>query len=223
PGAPGTGAPGRRRRVSCTLVVTVACAVAAALLGTYFLGVLPGQEGKSGNDAGKSPGPHVTASGQSSTDPDPTSSDGGGSTEGATGGAEPTPTATGRSSEPPGSGEPGAGAVPEAFLGKWQGNITTQKGLPGGQLTVTIKQGAKGAFVASGGTSLAGTTCEGRWKLRTASAKRLTAESVGTSDSPLCDNTDSTDVFTLGDDGSLRFASRAGPSGKPTGTLRKIG
>lgn len=191
----GTGEGGGRRRVSCTVVVSLACGVAALLLGSYFLGFLgflPGQGGGNQDSAGEKPTPGPTpgsSSGSGSSAPD---------------------------DEGPGGGP---GTVPKALIGEWRGNLTFRSGNPGGEMTVTFKNGGKGDTVAEGTTRLAGLACEGTWKLRSVEGRKLTVDSYDESDKPgICAGDVKGDTFTL-DGEKLRFAS--GGSG-PTGTLRKV-
>ncbi|MER7411703.1 serine/threonine-protein kinase [Streptomyces cacaoi] len=190
-GAGADGGTAGRRRVSCTLVLTLACVVAAALLGTYVLGVLgvlPGTGGERDNSA------------------DPSASHS----------ARPGDRPTNRPSD-------GARAtVPEKFLGDWRGDLTTDKGLPGGTLTITFRGGGKGDVVATGKVSMAGTACGGEWRLLSATDRALRVEASKTTDSPLCTEGDE-ETFTLRADGSLRYESANEASGNAAGTLRKAG
>ncbi|WP_019354158.1 serine/threonine-protein kinase [Streptomyces sp. AA1529] len=191
---------GPRRRVSCTLVVTLACVVAAALLGTgYVAGLLPGLR-DSGHDNTAEPPPAATKPPGKGTKEPP---DGGGS----------------------GGGPDGAGAgVPEEFVGTWRGDLTSRKGVPLGTLTVTVKEGDPGDTVATGSSKLVGTECAGRWKLVSATDDRLVVDASGTEPgSKLCARGGSAEEFRLGEDHRLRYASHEESSGYAVGTLRKIG
>ncbi|MEU3190994.1 serine/threonine protein kinase, partial [Streptomyces sp. NPDC006992] len=196
------GVEGRpRRRVSCTLVVTLACVVAAALLGTgYVAGLLPGVR-DSGRDNTAEPPPAATKGppGKGTKEPP----DGGGS----------------------GGGSDGAGSgVPEDFVGTWRGDLTSRKGVPLGTLTVTVKEGDPGDTVATGSSKLVGTECAGRWKLVSATDDRLVVDASGTEpSSKLCARGGSAEEFRLREDDRLRYESHEESSGYAVGTLRKIG
>ncbi|MEW2219856.1 serine/threonine-protein kinase [Streptomyces sp. NPDC006990] len=190
-----------RRRVSCTLVVTLACVVAAALLGTgYVAGLLPGVR-DSGRDNTAEPPPAATKGppGKGTEVPP----DGGGS----------------------GGGSDGAGSgVPEDFVGTWRGDLTSRKGVPLGTLTVTVKEGDLGDTVATGSSKLVGTECAGRWKLVSATDDRLVVDASGTEpSSKLCARGGSAEEFRLREDDRLRYESHEESSGYAVGTLRRIG
>ncbi|MFE9393358.1 serine/threonine-protein kinase [Streptomyces sp. NPDC006784] len=191
---------GPRRRVSCTLVVTLACVVAAALLGTgYVAGLLPGV-GDSGRDNTAEPPPTATKGPPDKATKEPP--DGGGS---------------GGGSDGDGSG------VPEDFVGTWRGDLTSRKGVPLGTLTVTVKEGDPGDTVATGSSKLAGTECAGRWKLVSATDDRLVVDASGTEpSSKLCAAGGSAEEFRLRGDDRLRYESHEETSGYAAGTLRKI-
>ncbi|MEU5833163.1 serine/threonine-protein kinase [Streptomyces diacarni] len=200
PGEDGAGAR-RGRRVSCTLVLSLACVVAAALFGTYFAGILPGTGG-SGHDNSAEPPPK--------DDPPQKGSDGGGS--------------SGGSDKDPPAGGGGPATVPKGFLGKWRGDLYSERGIPVGTLTVTIKQGGKGDTVATGTAELGGTECSSEWVLVSASGKRMVADASGSEPtSPLCAPGSPDEEFTLRENGRLRLQTHGDGNGDASGTLRKIG
>ncbi|MDJ1133775.1 serine/threonine-protein kinase [Streptomyces iconiensis] len=202
----GSGERAGRRRVSCTVVVSFACVVAAALLGSYFLGFLgflPGQGDSAGDDSARPrPTPTVSDSGDAN-------GSGGSGDPGGSGGSEPT-------------GKPGGKvAVPREVVGTWRGDLTFKSGTPGGEMTVKFEEGGKDETVAKGATRITGLECTGTWKLRDFDGKKLTLDSYDSSNAPgICTGDVKGDTFTLVGKDTLRFAS--GGEG-PTGTLRKTG
>ncbi|MFD8737667.1 serine/threonine-protein kinase [Streptomyces sp. NPDC059618] len=132
--APGTG--GQGRRMSCTVALAVAGALAAVTVGSAFLfDLLPGT-GKDdhGSVAGGRPSPtasrSLSATGPSATAEDP------GSTASA---PEPAPTASGS-----GRGTP-LSSIPASYLGTWEGDGLGLSGtLPMGTFRVTVHQAAVG-------------------------------------------------------------------------------
>ncbi|AXK33059.1 serine/threonine protein kinase [Streptomyces armeniacus] len=180
----------RGRQLSCTLVLSVAGALAVALItGTFVFDLLPG--GGGANESGK---------------------DNGGQPPGVTEPPSPTPSA-----------EPTAGDVPAAFLGKWRGSVKMDSGLPGGTLTVTFKNGAKGDRIAQGKVELAGLSCPGSWKLTSASSDKLRTDGSSPSNVQGCTNGSTNEEFTLRKDGTIRYESNDDAGGNVAGTLRKIG
>ncbi|GAA1357248.1 serine/threonine-protein kinase [Streptomyces beijiangensis] len=120
---------GRRgRRVSCTLALAVAGALAAVTIGGSFLyNELRDQGTSHGDSAAGRPSSSASASGPAS----------GSATE-------PTPSGT---PAPTSSGAPASGSVPAAYSGNWQGQVAVTvlgKPLPAGTLTVVLKQGGAG-------------------------------------------------------------------------------
>jgi serine/threonine protein kinase len=193
-GEPGQG--GRRgRRVSCTLVVSFACVVAAALLGTYFL-VLPGTGGSQDNSA--EPPAHTGEPGDSGS--------GGG-------GSDQSHTAT-----------PGPATVPEGLVGRWKGDLYSRSGTSAGTLTVTIEQGRTGDTVVTGSFERRGKECPSRWKLVSADDTGFKADASGAA-APAkgCPKGGTKEEFTLRKHDRLRYESHAGSGADASGTLRKIG
>lgn len=187
------GAGPRGRRLSCTLVLSVACVLAVALLaGAFFSGLLPFHTPGSDEPPAATPGGKGQDKGK------------GGHKGGEEGGKAPE------------------GSVSRKFVGSWKGAETyTDSGAPAGEFHITIKRGKKGARIGYGGTTLAGLECKGSYYLASASPKKLVAHSRNDNDSPFCTSSDH-DEFTLGDDGALHHVS-ADSSGKNgvKGTLRK--
>ncbi|WP_326688678.1 serine/threonine protein kinase [Streptomyces sp. NBC_01795] len=176
---------GGRRRVSCTLVVTLACVVAAAALsGSYFLGLFPGRN--KGNSDTAHPKPPASERG------------GGQETE-----------------------------LPQAFVGKWQGNVAYGNDVPDDRMTIDFQRGGKGDKVATGGTRIAklDIECTGYWKLRSVKGQKVTMDYYSTG-TKTCSEDFKGEVFTLRDNKTLKYQSGIGSEtgGKgASGTLRKVG
>ncbi|MGP3953015.1 protein kinase domain-containing protein [Streptomyces sp. 7N604] len=175
----------RPRRLSCTVVLSVAAALAVGTTTAYFLGLMPGTWG--GGDSGTNSS-HDTS----------------------------TPAATAPSAA--------GSAVPKAFLGTWQGSLTSENGVPGGQMTITIERGKVGQKVASGDITLSALKCRSLWRLVRAEPTELVMNSrfKETEGQPLCSSGSTEERFTLKSDGSIGYAAKDEPAGNPTGTLRKL-
>ncbi|MFF8847160.1 serine/threonine-protein kinase [Streptomyces sp. NPDC015127] len=183
----------RARRVSCTLALTVAGALAAVTVGSTFLfDRWPGR----GADGG----------------------------QGTNDAAAPPPTAAASSS--PGK----ADGVPAAFLGTWTGPATERSGLPHGTVTVTFTKGTKGQDVVRSTNSISvlgvSVECYGVGRLASATSRmvrieeRTDPEREGTAGK--CTSGKAVLVFTLADDGTLRYQSHEEAAGTPTATLAKV-
>ncbi|MFJ3585829.1 serine/threonine-protein kinase [Streptomyces sp. NPDC090127] len=225
PGGPTPTAPTERRatlslagrRVSCTLALALAGALAAVTLGAGFLyDLLPG--GDRGADAGKTPGSTSSASPPDASEP----------TTG-TPSREPTPTEpTPAPSTPPTNTAPFA-AVPAAFVGTWTGPTTEANGSPHGDFTVVVAKGRTGEDVVrtTHTISVLGTTvsCHGIGRLTAATSTELRIADRTDPDRPgtvgLCTTGASSFTLTLDADGTLAYRSAEEAAGRPTGTLRK--
>ncbi|MGW7352218.1 serine/threonine-protein kinase [Streptomyces sp. NPDC054784] len=211
----------RGRQLSCTLVLSVAGALAVALLtSTFVFDLLPYGGGGTNSDR-SSGGDHPSATGA----PSP-----GAPTDGGTSGGETDDTATPDREPTP----TGSGPVPAAFVGRWRGAVTTDSGLPGGTLTVTIREGAAGDPVATGSFELAGLACPTTWTLAGTAPDRLRVDAApgedddggdddGAASAPQCAEGGADEEFTLRKNGTLRYESHDDESGNSAGTLRKIG
>ncbi|MCG0286333.1 serine/threonine-protein kinase [Streptomyces sp. PSAA01] len=180
----------RPKALSCTLVLSVAGALAVATTAAVLFKVLPG----------------------------------GSAADSDQGAANPRPSATERT---PGDGAPdgsGKGAVPKAFLGTWQGDLTSDSGIPVGTLTITFRQGRTGQDVASGRVKLSVLRCDSTWKLVSAAPKQLhlDARLKGSQPQQGCSDASTDEQFTLTSDGALSYKAKDQQAGDPTGTLRKL-
>ncbi|WP_030834862.1 serine/threonine-protein kinase [Streptomyces hygroscopicus] len=180
----------RPRALSCTLVLSVAGALAAATTAAVAFHLLPGAGGgEDDHSAAKSPPASAANPGQG----------------GDAGGGE--------------------GAVPKAFLGTWQGELTSDSGIPVGTLTITFRQGRIGQDVASGRVKLSVLRCDSAWKLVSATPKQLhlDARLKGSEPQQGCSDASTDERFTLTSDREISYRAKDKQAGDPTGTLRKLG
>ncbi|WP_329118832.1 protein kinase domain-containing protein [Streptomyces sp. NBC_01465] len=195
---------GRRgRKVSCTVVLAVAGALAVASVGGTLLYNGLRDQGTSQNDAtGSRPTPTAT-------------------TPGSTSASTPTPSAT---STP----APGPGSVPAAYAGNWQGPVTVtvlDKPLPAGTLTVALKQGRTGEEIgtASQVDALGTSVCVDVLVLKKTTAGELIADGTARNkpgDADKC--TSGTHVVRLKLTGDkLTYTSSNPEGGNPYGTLTR--
>ncbi|MFH8811302.1 serine/threonine-protein kinase [Streptomyces hygroscopicus] len=180
----------RPRALSCTLVLSVAGALAAATTAAVAFHLLPGAGGgQDDHSAAKSPPASAANPGQGGD---------------AAGGGE--------------------GAVPKAFLGTWQGELTSDSGIPVGTLTITFRQGRIGQDVASGRVKLSVLRCDSAWKLVSATPKQLhlDARLKGSEPQQGCSDASTDERFTLTSDREISYRAKDKQAGDPTGTLRKL-
>lgn len=175
----------RPKGLSCSLVLSVAGALAVATTAVVLVQNMSGETG-----------------GGSSAD----------------GGAQSRPFAPGASGPPAGSD------VPKAFLGTWQGDLTSQNGIPVGTMTITFQPGAKGRQVASGRVKLSVVRCDFTWKLVSATPKELHLDARFRGDEPQagCSDSSTDEQYTLGSDGTLTYRAKDRKAGDPTGTLHRL-
>ncbi|MEU1486696.1 serine/threonine-protein kinase [Streptomyces sp. NPDC005752] len=190
----------RGRRVSCTVALAVAGALAAVTVGAATLGDLfPGGDGDTGrgNDAAQPPV--------------------------ATGSRNPT---SGAPEAPAGSAP--VSTLPKAFAGTWKGPTTERSGAPHGTLTAVFVEGKKGEEVArlSYRFDALGTTvvCKGVGTLASGTATEVKVRERADPDArtgAMCTGGEADLVFTLAPDGTLRYASHEEAAGRPKGTLTR--
>ncbi|MGV9853498.1 serine/threonine-protein kinase [Streptomyces sp. NPDC003442] len=180
----------RPKALSCTLVLSVAGALAAATTAAVLFRVLPG-----GSDDGAD----------------------------QNAGSNPRPSAT---EQEPGAGDTGSekGDVPKKFIGTWQGDLTSDSGIPVGTLTITFRQGHTGRDVASGRVKLSVLRCDSTWKLVSAAPKQLhlDARLKGSEPQQGCSDASTDEQFILTSDGTISYKAKDKQAGDPTGTLRKL-
>ncbi|MFJ4894854.1 serine/threonine-protein kinase [Streptomyces sp. NPDC088788] len=206
--APGTD--GRGRRMSCTVALAVAGALAAVTVGSAFLfDLLPGG---GSDDQDSASGPAPTARGSRS--PSATS----GPSSGATA-AEPAPTR----STPGATGQ--VSAIPAGYLGTWQGDALALEGtLPMGTFRVTVHQAAVGQELGTfRQTDQIGGICDDTLILKKVTAKQLVATSVADrSNRDVC-TTGRHEVRLTPGPGTLTYETDNADAGDPVAKMTKVG
>ncbi|MFD9844360.1 MULTISPECIES: serine/threonine-protein kinase [Streptomyces] len=203
-------APGERRgrRVSCTVALAVAGALAAVTIGTGLLdGLFPG------GDADRDRGSDAAATPSRSASPPA--------------GEKPTPTESGAdASEAP------AAALPKAYVGTWKGPVTEKTtGQPHGTLTAVFTEGKRGEQVVRMSTTISQlgitVTCNSVGTLASGTAEELNIREATDPDRPstpgLCTTTEADLVFRLAEDGTLDYRSKERAAGLPYGKLTRSG
>ncbi|MEV0096516.1 serine/threonine-protein kinase [Streptomyces sp. NPDC050738] len=199
----------RGRRVSCTVALAVAGALAAVSVGgTVLYNGLRDQGGSHGDDTAANP-------------------PGTGSTPGPASSASPTSTPSGTPSGTS-SQAPGPGSVPAAYTGNWQGQVTVSvlgKPLPAGTLTVVLKAGRTGEEIgtASQVDALGTSVCVDALVLKKVSGGELVADGTARNkpgDADKC--TSGTHPVRLKlTGGKLTYTSANPEGGNPYGTLAR--
>ncbi|MFB6780916.1 serine/threonine-protein kinase [Streptomyces sp. NPDC056352] len=200
---PGLPDRNRGRRLSCTVALAVAGALAAVTVGSALLfDLLPGSGGGDAEHGGAAHPPAAS----SNASPDP-------SDEGTVGADQVT-------------------ALPKTFVGTWKGPLTEKTtGQSHGTLTAVFTEGKKGTDVVRMSTTLStlGVTvsCNSIAELSSGTAEELTLRERADPDRPgtagLCTDTTTDVTFTLAEDGTLRFRSEERGAGLPYGTLARSG
>ncbi|MEO3842814.1 serine/threonine-protein kinase [Streptomyces sp. B22F1] len=200
----------RSRRFSCTLVLSVAGALAALMLGLFFVpGLLDG--GADRPQAQNPTGGNSAGNGNDRGNEDGAGGSGGAATD------SPSPEPTER-----------VEGVPERFLGTWNGEVLQDDGVPNGRVSVEIEEGGKGEYVAYFDYSLYDVAhCYSRAKLTAATGGSLVLREE---DDPARKNSEGvcapgTSEVTLTHKGgaTVEYRSDAEASGNPRATLRKGG
>lgn len=206
--APGTD--GRGRRMSCTVALAVAGALAAVTVGSAFLfDLLPGR-GSDNQDSASGPAPTARESRSPSATPGPSS--------GATA-AEPAPTR----STPGATGQ--ASAIPARYLGTWEGDALALEGtLPMGTFRVTVHQAAVGQELGTfRQTDQIGGICDDTLILKKVTAKQLVATSVADpSNRDVC-TTGRHEVRLTPGPGTLTYETDNADAGDPVAKMTKVG
>ncbi|WP_274032112.1 serine/threonine-protein kinase [Streptomyces sp. MMBL 11-1] len=195
----------RSRRVSCTVALAVAGALAVVTFGAGLLdGFLPG--GAADRDNGAAATPSAPASPSGSGKPSPAES-------------------AGRGGAP-------VGELPKAYVGTWKGPVTEKTtGQPHGTLTAVFTEGKRGERVVRMSTTISQlgitVTCNSVGTLASGTAKELNIREATDPDRPstpgLCTTTEADLVFRLGDDGTLAYRSKERAAGLPYGKLTRSG
>ncbi|MFD8753746.1 serine/threonine-protein kinase [Kitasatospora sp. NPDC059577] len=226
---PAPGGPRRRAGLAAAAVLTVAL-LGGGGYGLYAWWQAPGPDPvASGPTTGPVPVPSV--------DPgDAVASPGAfvpGGTDGPSASAS-SPSAPSSPSSPsaPAAASPsapatgGPNAVPAGFLGTWSGDMITDKGLPGGTTTLTVRPAAIGQETTGSRNAVSGLipiSCEGSWTLTSVSDTKLVFRSrlVRSSLPGACTGGANAETLTLQPDGTIRFTSADPAAGNPAGTLHR--
>ncbi|MET9170395.1 serine/threonine-protein kinase [Streptomyces misionensis] len=195
---------GRGRRLSCTVALAVAGALALAAVGLGAL-LRPwyGADGGGHDEAGGAPTPaHSTAPGDGAVgDPPPGASD-------------------------PSAGTPGSGSVPARYIGTWEGPAAGLGGTrPMGTFRLTVHQAAPGRPLGKlRRTDTAGAVCTDLLTLQKATATRLLATSVGAKDDHAgCDRAPHRIELTPTGDDDLAYTSDSAAEGHPASRMSRVG
>ncbi|MEV0557391.1 serine/threonine-protein kinase [Streptomyces sp. NPDC050597] len=188
---------GRGRRLSCTVALAVAGALAAVMVGGVFvLDLLPGgdNDSDSGSDAG---GP-----------------------------ANSQPAATPSASAPSASGTGGSdlSAIPSSYLGTWEGDGFALDGkLPMGTFRVTVSQAKVGDQLGTfRQTDLIGGICDTDLVLKKVTPKQLIATSISkpSTTSECTTGRHEVRLIPVGDD--LRYETDNADAGDPVARMSKV-
>jgi len=203
--APGDG--GRGRRLSCTVALAVAGALAAVTVGSVFLfDLLPGKGNDHASGSGDQ-GAYSSAPGPASS-ATPTSS-------------SPSTTPRGTASEVPGP----SGAVPASYIGTWEGQATALNGaLPDGTFRLTVHQAGVGQELGRlRQTDQLGGVCNDVLTLKKVTRTELVTTSVGAENNHAgCDPSAHTvRLSRVGDD--LKYVAESEAEGNPTARMSKVG
>ncbi|MFF7642030.1 protein kinase [Streptomyces canus] len=207
-----SGDNGRGRRLSCTVALAVAGALAAVTVGSVFLfDLLPGR----GDDdsASSPPGSDAYSSAPTSV---PSAS--------APSASSPVSPSPSLSSEPS-SGPSGPTAVPARYLGTWEGQGTGLGGsLPMGTFRITVKKASVGEELGRlQQTDAIGAVCTDVLTLKKVTDTELVTTAVGAEDNHAgCNPAAHTVRLTrVGDD--LKYTSESEAEGYPEARMSKVG
>ncbi|WP_329039962.1 serine/threonine protein kinase [Streptomyces sp. NBC_00178] len=205
---------GRRpgRRVSCTVALAVAGALAVVTVGAATLGDLfNGSDKDRGNDSAAQP----PSRSSSQKPPDAAQETPGG-----------TPSASAPGSTP--SASVPVSALPRTFAGTWTGPTTERNGSPHGTLTAVFSEGRKGEDVVrlSYELDLLGSSivCKGIGRLVSGTATELRIRErpdPASATGSLCTGGEADLDFTLTSADALGYVSHEKAAGTPKGTLTR--
>jgi hypothetical protein len=185
------GADGRGRRLSCTVALAVAGALAAVTVGSVFVfDLLPKDDKDTSAGSSDAYSPQQTASSTPSS---------------STGADDTVP-----------------GAVPDRYLGTWEGQATGS-GIPMGTFRLTVKEAAVGEQLGKlRQTDILGGVCNDVLTLKQVTKTELIATSVGAkTNHEGCNPAAHTVRLTpVGDD--LKYVSESEAEGNPEARLSKV-
>ncbi|MFJ4202857.1 serine/threonine-protein kinase [Streptomyces sviceus] len=208
-----SGDNGRGRRLSCTVALAVAGALAAVTVGSVFVfDLLPGR----GDDDATSSSPPGSDAYSSAPTSVPSAS--------APSASSPVSTSPSLSSEPS-SGPAGPAEVPARYLGTWEGQGTGLGGsLPMGTFRITVKKVSVGEELGRlQQTDAIGAVCTDVLTLKKVTDTELVTTAVGAEDNHAgCNPTAHTvRLTTVGDD--LKYTSQSEAEGYPEARMSKVG
>ncbi|MDX3801919.1 protein kinase domain-containing protein [Streptomyces sp. AK04-3B] len=197
---PGEG--GRGRRLSCTVALAVAGAMAAVTVGSVLVfRLLPGDGGQD------------TEAGSDANSPAPTAA----ATPGATEGQSPaaSPGATGGSS---------ASALPARYIGTWEGQGSGLDGaLPMGTFRVTVQKAVVGGKLGElRQTDVLGGVCVDVLTLKQVTAKEVVATSVGAANNHGGCNPKPHPIRLTPTGDDLTYTSESAAEGNPVARMSKV-
>ncbi|MEV0218476.1 protein kinase [Streptomyces sp. NPDC050704] len=190
---------GRGRKLSCTVALAVAGALAAVTIGsTFVFDLLPGNGSQDSADSGDS----------SDTGAAP----------------PPAPSATASASASASDGASGSSTIPKSYLGTWEGDALALNGaLPLGTFRVTVGQAGVGdQFGTFRQTDLIGGTCDTVLILKKVTPKQLVATSVSkpSTTSECTKGRHEVRLTPVGDD--LRYDTDNADAGNPVARMSRI-
>ncbi|MDQ1038007.1 serine/threonine protein kinase [Streptomyces sp. V3I8] len=194
---PGEG--GRGRRLSCTVALAVAGALAAVTVGSVFVfDLLPGSGSDDSSDAGPAASAPPSASASAS--------------------------ASAGSSDGPSADGSALSAVPESYLGTWEGDGYALDGkLPMGTVRVTVRQAGEGDLLGTfRQTDLIGGTCDTDLFLEEVTAKQLVATSVAKRSTTSECTTGRHEVRLVPVGDGLRYETDNAEAGDPVARMSKV-
>ncbi|WP_055528510.1 serine/threonine-protein kinase [Streptomyces graminilatus] len=199
---------GRGRKLSCTVALAVAGAMAAVTVGSaYVFDLLPG--GGIEGDAGKASGADSARSSTPTPTPTPT--------------PMPTPSASSES-EVPGSAS-GSMTVPASYVGTWEGPAVALGGaLPMGTFRVTVRQAAVGDRLGTfRQTDQIGGICDDDLFLKEITPTRLVVTSIADkANRDVCTRGSHRVLLTpVGDD--LKYETDNPEAGDPVARMSRVG
>ncbi|MFE3164286.1 serine/threonine-protein kinase [Streptomyces sp. NPDC059224] len=195
------GEGGRGRRVSCTVALAVAGALAVVTVGAGVL-LKPYLGDGGGRDSDN---------GAAATPPSRSASSSASSSSSSSSSSPPSPS--------------GGGPIPAAYLGTWEGPATALDGnLPVGTFRVTVQQAKTGAELGRlRQTDQLGGVCTDLLTLKSVTADKLVATSKGVEGNHDGCDPDPTTVYLTPKDGELVYTSDSSAEGNPTAVMTKAG
>ncbi|MER7567975.1 serine/threonine-protein kinase [Streptomyces sp. NPDC097941] len=209
-----SGENGRGRRLSCTVALAVAGALAVVTVGSVFVfDLLPGR----GDDDSASSGPGSDAyssapsSVPSASKPSPSS-------------VSPSPS-SGASSEASSEASGGPSEVPARYLGTWEGQGTGLGGsLPMGTFRITVKKVGVGEELGRlQQTDAIGAVCTDVLTLKKVTDTELVTTAVGAEDNHAGCNPTAHTVRLARVGGDLKYTSESEAEGYPEARMSKVG